>query len=157
MASVLAHLRKHYPSVRLIVEPHTAKDHPGYTDLIVTQRGDEHLLGQVTSLVLTIGGDGTILHVSHLFSTGECPPVVSFSMGSLGFLLPFREWSEYTSRDSAHHARLDFVVSHPLVPHRAMIVLPQAIWSGPRGSQHVALRCLDTPTSSGDTNLTVPR
>ncbi|RSH80142.1 NADH kinase pos5 [Saitozyma podzolica] len=89
MASVLAHLRTHYPSLRLIVEPHTAKDHPGYTDLIVTQRGDEHRLGQVTSLVLTIGGDGTILHVSHLFSTGECPPVVSFSMGSLGFLLPF--------------------------------------------------------------------
>lgn len=42
-------------------------------------------------MVITLGGDGTILHVSHLFGEGECPPVLSFSMGSLGFLLPFRE------------------------------------------------------------------
>lgn len=42
-------------------------------------------------LVITLGGDGTILHVSSLYSrAGEVPPVVSFSMGSLGFLLPFR-------------------------------------------------------------------
>jgi NADH kinase len=40
-------------------------------------------------MVLTLGGDGTVLHVSNLFSHGECPPVLSFSMGSLGFLLPF--------------------------------------------------------------------
>lgn len=30
-----------------------------------------------------------MLHVSNLFSSGECPPVLCFSMGSLGFLLPF--------------------------------------------------------------------
>lgn len=42
-----------------------------------------------TDLVLTLGGDGTVLHVSQLFSSGECPPVLCFSMGSLGFLLPF--------------------------------------------------------------------
>lgn len=42
-------------------------------------------------LVITLGGDGTILHVSSLYSrAGKVPPVVSFSMGSLGFLLPFR-------------------------------------------------------------------
>jgi NADH kinase len=42
-------------------------------------------------MVITLGGDGTILHTSHLFGEGECPPVLSFSMGSLGFLLPFRK------------------------------------------------------------------
>lgn len=42
-------------------------------------------------LVVTLGGDGTILHASSLFSTGAVPPVLSFSMGTLGFLLPFRE------------------------------------------------------------------
>lgn len=43
-------------------------------------------------LIITLGGDGTILHVSSLFDTpGKVPPVLSFSMGSLGFLLPFRE------------------------------------------------------------------
>ncbi|KAL1406854.1 NADH kinase pos5 [Vanrija albida] len=30
-----------------------------------------------------------MLHASALFSQGECPPVLCFSMGSLGFLLPF--------------------------------------------------------------------
>jgi len=40
-------------------------------------------------LVVTLGGDGTILHASSLFSVGAVPPVLSFSMGTLGFLLPF--------------------------------------------------------------------
>lgn len=40
---------------------------------------------------MTLGGDGTILHASSLFRTGAVPPVLSFSMGTLGFLLPFRE------------------------------------------------------------------
>jgi NADH kinase len=40
-------------------------------------------------LVITLGGDGTILHASSLFKTGVVPPVLSFSMGTLGFLLPF--------------------------------------------------------------------
>jgi NADH kinase len=35
----------------------------------------------------TLGGDGTILHASSLFATtGSVPPILSFSMGSLGFL-----------------------------------------------------------------------
>jgi NAD kinase len=42
-------------------------------------------------LVITLGGDGTILHASSLFKVGAVPPVLSFSMGTLGFLLPFRE------------------------------------------------------------------
>ena len=42
-------------------------------------------------LVVTLGGDGTILHASSLFSAGAVPPVLSFSMGTLGFLLPFRK------------------------------------------------------------------
>lgn len=35
-----------------------------------------------------MGGDGTLLHVSSLFQK-SCPPILSFSMGSLGFLTPF--------------------------------------------------------------------
>jgi NADH kinase len=47
------------------------------------------LLEEETDLVVTIGGDGTILHVSSLFDSGAVPPVLSFSLGTLGFLLPF--------------------------------------------------------------------
>lgn len=46
---------------------------------------------QKIDLVVTLGGDGTILHASSLFSAGAVPPVLSFSMGTLGFLLPFRK------------------------------------------------------------------
>jgi NADH kinase len=38
-------------------------------------------------LVVTLGGDGTILHASSLFATcHNVPPVLSFCMGTLGFL-----------------------------------------------------------------------
>lgn len=46
-------------------------------------------------LVVSIGGDGTLLSVGRLFQ-GLCPPVVAFNMGTLGFLTPFRpdSWRE---------------------------------------------------------------
>ena len=37
---------------------------------------------------ITLGGDGTLLFASTLFPL-TMPPVVSFHMGSLGFLTPF--------------------------------------------------------------------
>jgi len=39
-------------------------------------------------LVISIGGDGTLLWASHLFKRAV-PPIMSFAMGSLGFLTPF--------------------------------------------------------------------
>lgn len=40
-------------------------------------------------LVITLGGDGTVLWAGNMFK-GPVPPVVSFSMGSLGFMTPFQ-------------------------------------------------------------------
>lgn len=41
-------------------------------------------------LCITLGGDGTVLHTASLFSQDSpLPPVLSFAMGSLGFLTPF--------------------------------------------------------------------
>ena len=58
-----------------------------HTDILfLAGRGAEKI-----DLVITLGGDGTILHASSLFKVGAVPPVLSFSMGTLGFLLPFRE------------------------------------------------------------------
>lgn len=54
--------------------------------LFITGEGAEKI-----DLVITLGGDGTILHASSLFKVGAVPPVLSFSMGTLGFLLPFRQ------------------------------------------------------------------
>ena len=40
-------------------------------------------------IVITIGGDGTVLWTAQLFDNKPAPPTLSFSMGSLGFLTPF--------------------------------------------------------------------
>ncbi|KDD75820.1 ATP-NAD kinase [Helicosporidium sp. ATCC 50920] len=41
-------------------------------------------------LCVTLGGDGTVLHLASLFVDGRpMPPVISFAMGTLGFLTPF--------------------------------------------------------------------
>ncbi|ORX34286.1 ATP-NAD kinase-like domain-containing protein [Kockovaella imperatae] len=89
MGDLLRFLTSAFPHLRIIVEPHTAQDHPEFEDLIITAESDTALLPLHTDLVITLGGDGTILHTSNLFGDGACPPVISFSMGSLGFLLPF--------------------------------------------------------------------
>ncbi|KAJ7072598.1 ATP-NAD kinase-like domain-containing protein [Mycena amicta] len=78
----LEHVHATYPGVRVFHEdrpdiPHGAE---------VWQSGER---AQKIDLVVTLGGDGTILHASSLFSAGAVPPVLSFSMGTLGFLLPF--------------------------------------------------------------------
>lgn len=48
---------------------------------------------EAIDLIVTLGGDGTILHAASLFKVGAVPPVLSFSMGTLGFLLPFRKFT----------------------------------------------------------------
>ncbi|WFD34826.1 NADH kinase [Malassezia cuniculi] len=50
---------------------------------------DPRSLSSKTDFVITLGGDGSILHVSSLFDQSAVPPVLSFSMGTLGFLLPY--------------------------------------------------------------------
>lgn len=52
---------------------------------------------QKTDILVTLGGDGTILHAASLFSTSRAvPPILSFAMGTLGFLGEFK-WSDYAS------------------------------------------------------------
>nr|CDS30732.1 NAD kinase [Hymenolepis microstoma] len=42
----------------------------------------------LTDMIICMGGDGTLLHVASIFQN-TVPPVISFYMGSLGFLTPF--------------------------------------------------------------------
>lgn len=42
----------------------------------------------MVDFVITLGGDGTLLFASSLFPK-TMPPVLSFHMGTLGFLTPF--------------------------------------------------------------------
>ena len=56
-------------------------------------------------IVLALGGDGTVLYASWLFQR-VVPPVLSFALGSLGFLTKF-DFGDYKSvLDDAFHKGL---------------------------------------------------
>lgn len=94
------HIKYTYSAVSLLFEPHVAHvlhdalPFPVYTT--PEQRLDAApLFQQKVDFVSTLGGDGTILHASSLFATSRrVPPILSFSMGTLGFLgeWKFREY-----------------------------------------------------------------
>jgi NADH kinase len=91
------HVQSTYPAVSIILESEAASEiHERFTFPVFTsdksnQRGFEDKV----DLVSTFGGDGTILHAAALFSRSESvPPVLSFSMGTLGFLGEWR-FDEY--------------------------------------------------------------
>lgn len=113
---------------------------------------DPHTLTTKVDMTTTLGGDGTILHASALFSsTPLVPPILSFSMGTLGFLGEFkfaefkRAFREvYMSGSSAgsHHINGD---QHPYLAHssspnhielnatNSVDPVPMCAWSSIRG------------------------
>ncbi|KLU85703.1 NADH kinase POS5 [Magnaporthiopsis poae ATCC 64411] len=84
------HLHSNYPDLNLVFESriasaiHESLPFPIYT----TSGGDPSLqFPNKIDLVTTLGGDGTILRAASLFSLqASVPPILSFSMGSVGFL-----------------------------------------------------------------------
>ncbi|KAL1969047.1 hypothetical protein VTN77DRAFT_881 [Rasamsonia byssochlamydoides] len=81
------HITSTYPSLSIVLEPKTAEEiHSSFSFPIYTTTSSSPLHDKV-DLVVTLGGDGTILRASSLFATcHNVPPVLSFSMGTLGFL-----------------------------------------------------------------------
>jgi len=80
--AILAYLGEQHPDVRIFHEDRD--DKPQGVEPWKPGPKSEKI-----DLIVTLGGDGTILHASSLFKSSEVPPVLSFSMGTLGFLLPF--------------------------------------------------------------------
>ncbi|KAI1420898.1 ATP-NAD kinase-like domain-containing protein [Xylaria sp. FL1777] len=80
------HVHQGYPNVNLIFERRVASQvHESLPFPIYT--ADPSALHDKVDLVATLGGDGTILRAASLFSLhSSVPPMLSFSMGSLGFL-----------------------------------------------------------------------
>ena len=94
-----SHVQSSYPDINILVEPTVAEEiqslsqHESY--LSVPSSAGPSAYHDKVDLIVTFGGDGTILHSASLFTTASSvPPVLSFSMGTLGFL---GEWkfSEY--------------------------------------------------------------
>ncbi|KAK5574998.1 hypothetical protein RB653_010253 [Dictyostelium firmibasis] len=74
--------------MRVLVEPNVTIPSEAQSYLETYSEEESHLLGKVVDFVVTLGGDGTLLHVSSLFKQ-DVPPIISFHMGTLGFLMPF--------------------------------------------------------------------
>jgi NADH kinase len=79
-------------TLSIILEPHAAAEihdrlpFPVYTTPRAIGKSIPALHEKV-DLIATFGGDGTILHAAALFATAKhVPPMLSFSMGTLGFL-----------------------------------------------------------------------
>jgi NADH kinase len=96
------HIHSAYPGISIVGEPHTAAEihghvpFPVYSAPFLKSRAELlRLFQDKVDLVACLGGDGTILHASSLFATSRSvPPILSFSMGTLGFLgeWKFREY-----------------------------------------------------------------
>ncbi|KAI0403342.1 ATP-NAD kinase-like domain-containing protein [Xylaria palmicola] len=80
------HIHHEYPNINLIFEHRVAPQvHESLPFPIYT--AEPASLHNKVDLVATLGGDGTILRAASLFSLhSSVPPMLSFSMGSLGFL-----------------------------------------------------------------------
>ena len=57
-------------------------------DLINCIPENEDSLAKV-NLIISCGGDGTILNISSKFQNLKVPPILPFSLGSLGFMSTF--------------------------------------------------------------------
>lgn len=91
-AEYIKHISSSYSPCSIILEPRVAADlhlslaAPVYTILERRPEGAPSWRHKV-DLASTLGGDGTILHASSLFADSPTvPPILAFSMGTLGFL-----------------------------------------------------------------------
>ncbi|KAJ5334303.1 Protein kinase [Penicillium brevicompactum] len=98
LVELVSHVSSTYPSISVILESKTAAEvHSSLPFPVYAVSLDEKstALHDKVDLTVTLGGDGTILHAASLFATcSNVPPVLSFSMGTLGFLSEWK-FSEY--------------------------------------------------------------
>ena len=85
----VGHVHDTFPDTNFIFEQEVAHaihqdfSHPVYE--LTRSNGTKY--DDKVDLITTLGGDGTILHAASLFAAADrVPPILSFSMGTLGFL-----------------------------------------------------------------------
>jgi len=80
--------------LRIVVEREvydrlSIKDGFGFVETFYPTDAQDGQLAAGVDFCVCLGGDGVILHASSLFS-GPAPPIISFNLGSLGFLTSHR-------------------------------------------------------------------
>lgn len=97
-AKEVASFLYHQEKMNILVEPDVHDIFariPGFGFVQTFYLQDTSDLHERVDFVACLGGDGVILHASNLFR-GAVPPVISFNLGSLGFLTshPFEDYRQ---------------------------------------------------------------
>ncbi|KAL8687100.1 MAG: hypothetical protein Q9218_006629, partial [Villophora microphyllina] len=109
---------------------------------------------EIFDLVLTLGGDGTVLYTSWLFQR-IVPPILSFSLGSLGFLTNFEfcAYKAHLNRIMGDHGmrvnlRMRFTCTVFRSPHNASISSASKTTSRSHSSSSVSIPSSTTSSST---------
>ncbi|KMT14537.1 hypothetical protein BVRB_4g073070 [Beta vulgaris subsp. vulgaris] len=121
LCSELVRWLKEQKKLDIYVEPRVRSellDESSSFNFVQTWKDDEEvlLLHTKVDLVVTLGGDGTVLWAASLFK-GPVPPVVPYSMGSLGFMTPFYSEQYKESLDSVLQGPISITLRHRLQCH----------------------------------------
>uniref|UniRef100_A0A2N9GNU8 NAD(H) kinase 1 n=1 Tax=Fagus sylvatica TaxID=28930 RepID=A0A2N9GNU8_FAGSY len=87
-------------------------------NITTTERSNKEILflHSKVDLVVTLGGDGTVLWAASMFK-GPVPPVVPFSLGSLGFMTPFHSEHYRECLNSVLKGPISITLRHRLQCH----------------------------------------
>ncbi|XP_021592664.1 NAD(H) kinase 1 [Manihot esculenta] len=112
---------KEHKRLNIYVEPRVRGElltESSYFNFVQTWEDDKEisLLHNKVDLVITLGGDGTVLWAASMFK-GAVPPVVPFSLGSLGFMTPFYSEHYRDSLDSILRGPISITLRHRLQCH----------------------------------------
>lgn len=112
---------KEHKKLNFFVEPRVREElltESDYYNFVQTWKDDNEilLLHMKVDLVVTLGGDGTVLWAASMFR-GPVPPVVPFSLGSLGFMTPFYSEHYRECLDSVLKGPINITLRHRLQCH----------------------------------------
>ncbi|CAO3623308.1 unnamed protein product [Mucor hiemalis] len=83
-------LHNSQPEMNIIVEPEVAEQFQKELPFVhVVEQDQKDDYTRTVDFAITLGGDGTMLHLSSLFPKAA-PPVISFSLGTLCFLMSYK-------------------------------------------------------------------
>ncbi|XP_028804846.1 NAD(H) kinase 1 isoform X1 [Neltuma alba] len=107
--------------LNIYVEPRVRTEllkESSYYSFVETWKDDKEiaLLHTKVDLVITLGGDGTVLWAASMFK-GPVPPVVPFSLGSLGFMTPFHSEHYREYLESILKGPISITLRHRLLCH----------------------------------------
>jgi NAD+ kinase len=121
LCAQMARWLKEQRKMNIYVEPCVRNEllsESSFFNFVQTWKDDAEvsLLHTKVDVVVTLGGDGTVLWAASKFK-GPIPPVVAFSLGSLGFMTPFHSEHYKDYLDSILKGPISITLRHRLQCH----------------------------------------